>query len=80
MVAPSLQKIVYKLHERRDKLAPSIELRRHFLASAWATQVQSEKDASRSSIDKLQPGIRRKFLVDRLKLLNKKISINKIQK
>ena len=72
MVVPSLQKIVYRLHEHRDKLAPSIELRRRYLASTWAKQVQSEKDAIRSNTDKLQPGVRRKFLLDRLKLLNKK--------
>lgn len=65
-----LQKLVYKLHDQREKLAPSIELRRNYLKAMYAQQIRSEKEAIVSRIDKLQPGIRRVFLMHRLQQLN----------
>ena len=65
-----VKNIVYRLHEQRERLAPSIEMRRRFLAKAFASQVQVEKDMIASHINKLQPGVRRALLAGRLEQLN----------
>ena len=56
---PRLAKLVYKLHDQRAKLEPSVELRRKYLLATFAAQVQSEKDAVRSHLERMSPGIRR---------------------
>ena len=65
-----LASIVYKLHDQRAKLAPSLELRKNFLEASYHQQIRSEKAMINSRIDKLQPGVRKVFLVQRLKKLN----------
>ena len=62
--------IVYQLHEKRERLAPSIELRRRYLAKTFADQIRVEKQMICSHIDKLQPGVRRVLLAGRLEQLN----------
>ena len=64
-------KLVFKLHEQRDKLAPSIEYRRRYLQNMFNAQVRAEKESILSHINKLQPGLRRAFLRDRLEQLNR---------
>ncbi len=70
MVARDLQRIVYRLHDQREKLAPSLELRRHHLTSAFHGQIRAEKDNIEGFIGKLQPGVRRVYLQNRLALLD----------
>lgn len=70
MVARDLQRIVYRLHDQREKLAPSLELRRQHLTSAFHGQIRAEKDNIEGFIGKLQPGVRRVYLKNRLALLD----------
>jgi hypothetical protein len=65
-----LGKLTLKLHEQRDKLAPSTELRRKYLEASYHTQLRSEKSMIQSRIDRLSPGVRKVFLTSRLQQLN----------
>ena len=66
----NLQKIVDRLHTAREKHAPSIKLRRAYLTSVFHNQLRAEKDGIESFISRLQPGVRRVYLQDRLAFLN----------
>ena len=70
MVAHDLQRILYRLHDQREKLAPSIELRRAHLTSAFHGQIRAEKENIEGFIGRLQPGLRRVYLKNRLELLD----------
>ena len=70
MVAHDLQRILYRLHDQREKLAPSLELRRAHLTSAFHGQIRAEKDSIEGFIGRLQPGVRRVYLKNRLALLD----------
>jgi hypothetical protein len=70
MVARDLQRILYRLHDQREKLAPSLELRRSHLTSAFHGQIRAEKDNIEGRIGRLQPGVRRVYLQNRLALLD----------
>ena len=70
MVARDLQRILYRLHDQREKLAPSLELRRQHLTSAFHGQIRAEKDNIQGFIGRLQPGVRRVYLKNRLELLD----------
>ena len=70
MVACDLQRILYRLRDQREKLAPSIELRRQHLTSAFHGQIRAEKDNIEGFIGRLQPGLRRVYLKNRLELLD----------
>jgi hypothetical protein len=65
-----LGKLTFKLHEQRDRLAPSTELRRKYLEASYHTQLRGEKAMIQSRIDRLTPGARRVFLMSRLEQLN----------
>ena len=66
-----LANLTYRLHDARAKLQPSLELRRHFLTKAFHAQIRAEKENIQSHLDRLQPGVRKLFLVRRLEQLNK---------
>jgi len=68
--ATNLERITYRLHEQRAKLAPSLMLRRNYLAATHLGQIQSEKDSIVGHIDRLQPGVRKEYLRHRLERLN----------
>ena len=70
MVARDLQRILYRLHDQREKLAPSLELRRQHLTSAFHGQIRAEKKNIEGFISRLQPGARRVYLKNRLELLD----------
>ena len=70
MVARDVQSTLYRLHNQREKLAPSLELRRSHLTSAFHGQIRAEKDSIEGHIGRLQPGVRRVYLQKRLALLN----------
>ena len=61
-----LKDLVADLHKRREKMVPSILLRRNYLARVFAEQIRSEKDLIDSHIDRLPPGVRRVYLTNRL--------------
>ena len=61
---------MYRLHDQREKLAPSLELRRAHLTSAFHAQIRAEKDSIQGFIGRLQPGVRRVYLQNRLALLD----------
>ena len=66
----NLQRITHRLHAQREKLAPSIMLRKNYLEATYLAQINSEKDAIRSHIDRLQPGMRAEYLRHRMERLN----------
>ena len=70
MVARDIQRIVYRLHDAREKLAPSLALRRAHLTSAFHGQIRAEKDNIEGFIGKLQLGVRRVYLKNRVALLD----------
>ena len=65
-----LAKYTTMIHKQREMMAPNIELRRRFLASAYATQVKTEKEIIQQHLNRLQPGLRRVFMRRRLEQLN----------
>ena len=62
----------WTLHQARQRLTPSIELRKKFREASYHGQLQAEKVNIMGHIDRLQPGIRRVYLEKRLQWLNKK--------
>ena len=70
MVAQDLQRIVFRVHYQREKLAPSLALRRAHLTSAFHGQIRAEKHSIEGRIGRLQPGVRRVYLQNRLQLLD----------
>ena len=65
-----LNKLTFKLHEQRDKMTPSLELRRKYIETAYLNQIRGEKEMIQSRIDRLSPGVRKTFLASRLQKLN----------
>ena len=65
-----LNKLTFKLHEQRDKMTPSMELRRKYIETAYLNQMRGEKEMIQSRIDRLSPGVRKTFLASRLQKLN----------
>ena len=70
MVARDLARLVYRLHDKREKLAPSLQLRRAHLTAAFHGQIRAEKENIQGFITRLQPGLRRVYLQHRLEMLN----------
>ncbi len=66
-----MNKLTFKLHDQRERLAPSIELRRRYIEAAYLNQIKGEKEMIQSRIDRLSPGVRKVFLASRLEKLNK---------
>ena len=67
---PHLANLTNMMHKQRAQMQPSIELRRRFLASAYAAQLMTEKATIEQHINRLQPGMRRVFMRRRLEQLN----------
>ena len=63
--------MTFKLHDQRERLAPSIELRRRYIEAAYLNQIKGEKEMIQSRIDRLSPGVRKVFLASRLEKFNK---------
>ena len=78
MVARDLATLTYRLHDQRAKLAPSIELRRHFLTAAFHAQLRAEKEHIESRIGRLQPGLQRVYLTHRLGKLNERARLKPV--
>ncbi len=76
MVARDLATITYRLHEQRQKLAPSLELRRQYLTSVFHSQLRAEKESIEGHIGRMQPGVRRVYLMHRLEMLNDRAKMN----
>lgn len=65
-----LSKITYRIHQQRERLAPSLELRKAYLTSVFHGQIKAEKDNIAGYINRMQPGVRRVYLEHRLQMLN----------
>ncbi len=65
-----LAQLTNMMHKQREMMQPSIELRRRYLASAYAAQLRTEKGTIEQHINRLQPGVRRVFMRRRLEQLN----------
>jgi len=78
MVARGLQKIVFRLHDQREKLAPSLELRRKHLTSVYLGQVRAERDSIIGHIERMPYGARKVYLQNRLQLLNRRAAMKPV--
>ena len=78
MVNRQLQQIVFRLHDQREKLAPSLELRRKHLTAAYLGQVRSERDAIIGHIERLPYGVRKVYLQHRLQKLNERAAMKPV--
>ena len=65
-----LAQLTTMMHKQREMMQQSIELRRRYLASAYAAQLRTEKATIEQHINRLQPGMRRVFMRRRLDQLN----------
>ena len=65
-----LKHIQWHLQEQRQRLHENVLLRKSMLEANYARQVQVEKDAIRSSIGRMQPGVQKTYLKLRLEKLN----------
>ena len=61
-----LKDVQWHLQERRQRLHENVLLRKSMLEANYARQIQVEKDAIRSRIARLQPGVQKTFLRMRL--------------
>jgi hypothetical protein len=68
-----LMHLQWKLHQARERLIPSIELRRSMLEAAYHGQLRAEKINIEGHIHRLQPGVQKLYLERRLQELNKKL-------
>ena len=73
MKQKALAQLTFKLHEAREKLQPSLVLRKRMLEKAYHSQLMAEKTAIEGHIGRLQPGLRKVYLERRLEKLNKKL-------
>ena len=64
-----LKNIQWHLLEQRHRLHENVLLRKSLLEANYARQVQVEKDAIRSSIARMQPGVQKTYLRMRLEKL-----------
>lgn len=64
-----LKNIQWHLQEHRQRLHENVLLRKSMLEANYARQVQVEKDAIRSNIARMQPGVQKTFLSMRLQKL-----------
>ena len=64
-----LKHIQWHLQEQRQRLHENVLLRKSMLEANYARQVQAEKDAIRSNIARMQPGVQKTFLRMRLEKL-----------
>ena len=64
-----LKNVQWHLQEQRQRLHENVLLRKSMLEANYARQVQVEKDAIRSNIARLQPGVQKTFLNMRLQKL-----------
>ena len=64
-----LKNIQWHLQEQRQRLHENVLLRKSMLEANYARQVQAEKDAIRSSIARMQPGVQKTDLRMRLEKL-----------
>ena len=78
MVARGLQKIVFRLHEQREKLAPSVELRKKHLTAAYLGQVRAERDSIIGHVERLPFGARQAYLRHRLDKLNERSAMKPV--
>jgi len=73
MKKKNLQQITWKFHQARERLQPSIELRRNYLTSMYHQQLKSEKAMIEGHIGSMAPGVRKVYLMRRLADLNARL-------
>ena len=63
--------IVWKLHERRGRLAESVDLRKRYIEACYVEQIAADRHLLESRIARMQPSLQRKFLVSQLQKLGR---------
>jgi len=66
-----LNNIVWKLHERRGRVAELTEMRKRYIEKAYCAQIDSDKKLLHSRMHRLPPSLLRSFLKMRLEKLNR---------
>ena len=69
-----LNKLTFKLHDQRERLTPSLELRRRYIETSYLNQIRGEKEMIQSRIDRLSPRVRKVFLASRLQKINQALN------
>jgi len=69
----NLQQITWRLHQARERLQPSIELRRKYLMTVQHQQLAGERADIQHYIGSVSPGVRRAYLQRRLTELNARL-------
>ena len=64
-----MRDVRWHLQQDRQRLHENVLLRKSMLEANYARQVQVEKDAIRSSIARMQPGVQKTYLRMRLEKL-----------
>jgi len=72
-MSAKLNNIVWKLHEQRGRISELTEMRKRYLESAYAAQIDSDRKLLQSHIQHLQPALQRRFLQIRLEKLNRQV-------
>ena len=63
----------FKFMKARERLVPSLELRKRYLEASYHGQLKVEKEMIEAHINRLHPPLRRAYLERRLEWLNKKL-------
>jgi len=71
-IQAKVNNIVWKLHERRGRMAESVDLRRRYIESCYVEQIAADRQLIESRIARMQPSLQRKFLETQLQKLRVK--------
>ena len=72
-IQAKVNNIVWKLHERRGRMAESVDLRRRYIESCYVEQIAADRQLLESRIARMQPSLQRKFMEAQLQ----KLRVNK---
>ena len=71
-IQAKVNNIVWKLHERRGRMAESVDLRRRYIESCYVEQIAADRQLLESRIARMQPSLQRKFMEAQLQKLRVK--------
>ena len=63
--------IVWKLHERRGRMAENVDLRRRYIETCYLEQIAADRQLLESRIARMQPSLQRRFLMNQLQKLGR---------
>ena len=70
-IQAKVNNIVWKLHERRGRMAESVDLRKRYIEACYVEQIAADRQLLESRIARMQPSLQRRFLVNQLQKLGR---------